>query len=792
MKILQVSRYHVFYVLVSIFFCIGLDAQQEALPSVVSNVSNFSPAANTALSAAVSSEDVTKEEGSKPDETIYLNFEDTSLESVFNYLAEQKKINVAPHKDMADVKVSLTTRKPMSLDRAWDVLLTLLEMNGYSIVNVDNLYRIVSNNANGQEPLPTYSSKTGTKPDDLPDSDLVIRYIYYFKNIKASVAQSILETMLEGDNKVKTNQDLQVCIIKEKSLNIKAAMKIITELDLGGLRESIKILPLREANAADIEQLFQEIVGEPKEQNIRFIAADNRKESSYFSASTRIIAYPAKNALILLGTEKNLNKVADFIYKYIDVPLGTAESRLHIKEPRYISAQAIQPILSSIIKPPAGQKTDKSPVVGKYKFFEDVSIVVDSGKPEEGKGGGNRLVIACNADDWKRLSDFIDQIDKPEPQIVLEVLIADVNLDDIRQLGADVQNKLNKPVGAGIQEFFTSNLTSGVTATQQTTGGKTTTALTGVGEDLIQEIPLLSSANNANFASFLTLGKAGAGVRNIWAVIMSVITANNGHTIQQPYLIANNNQECYFEVSSTQKVLSALQSNRGEPSRSTKKDAKAGTILTITPRINGMGTVTLKINLEASSFQPNPPVVGAPTTSVRTINTRVAMAAGQVLVLGGLTKNTVSDTRYKTPVLGDIPLIGNLFRNKKAENQASNLYIFIRPSIIEPRFEGSPDEYTQLKLDYAKLNILRSDSYLQDTNPIQRWFFKPENYSIKQKLSDIKLGRLREIDRFTYGQDRPMEVDLARDPYFRSSDVLQEQRTVPLKSRLTQQGMKNA
>ncbi len=716
-------------------------------------------------------------ESKKQDGNIYLNFEDTSLESVFNYLAEQKKINVAPHKDMADVKVSLTTRKPMTLDQAWDVLLTLLEMHGYSVINVDNLYRIVSSNANGQEPLPTYSSKTGTSPDDLPDSDLVIRYIYYFKNIKASVAQGILETMLEGEKKVQINQDLQVCIIKEKSLNIKAVMKIIVELDLGGLRESIKILTLREANAVDIERLFQEIVGEPKEQNIRFIAADNKKEGSYFSSSTRIMAYPAKNALILLGTDKNLTKVADFIYKYIDVPLGTAASRLHIKELRYASAEAIKPILADLIKPPQGQKSDKSPIEGKFKFFDDVAIVADTGTSEEGKGGGNRLIIACNMEDWKRLSDFIDKIDKPEPQVVLEVMIADINLTDTRELGSQLQLKSSKEVGAGIRQFFSKNLSSGVAPQVNSEGTPTNVFL---GNDFIQ----LASETFLGQGSpaFLTLGKSGVGTRNIWAVLRSVITATNGHIITQPFLIANNNEECFFKVTDWRKVSGALQSNKGEPDKSTKKDAEAGTFLTLTPRINTMGMVNLKINLVSSSFQDTDSA-DRPTTRTRNMNTRVMMGAGQVLVLGGLTDDRSTGNQYKTPILGDIPFIGNLFRSKEATTSATNLYIFIRPSIIQPRFEGAADEYTQLKLDYAKLNILRTDTYLQDNNPIQRWFFKPDNYSIKEKLNDIKVGRLREIDRFAYGQDRPMEVDLANDPYYRSQESLSDRSVVPLKSR---------
>ena len=156
---------------------------------------------------------------------LYLNFENASLSSVVNYLAEQKKINFIPHKDLATKKVSLSTREPLSLSRAWNVLLTLLEMNGFTLINVNNVYRIVKNKDNKKEPLPFYSSQQGTMPKDLPDSDIVVRYIYVLKNISTDIAGKILGDVL-GRNKVRMTKELSTCIITDKCNNIKKAMEI--------------------------------------------------------------------------------------------------------------------------------------------------------------------------------------------------------------------------------------------------------------------------------------------------------------------------------------------------------------------------------------------------------------------------------------------------------------------------------------------------------------------------------------------------------------------------------------
>jgi len=393
---------------------------------------------------------------------IYLNFKDASLASVVNYIAEQKKINLIPHPKLAAQKVSLTTREPLTQTRAWNILLTLLEMNNFSIIDVDNVHRIVESKNNKKEPLPFFSSRTGTLPKDLPDNDTVVRYVYILKNISTNVAKDILEGVL-GRNKVRTNKDLATCIITDKCLNIKAAMKIIEELDNGGMRESIKIIRLKHTNAKDIALLFeQKIFDKPPSRRgpARFLPPRPKKEITYFSSTTKIIPEERQNALILLGIEQNINKVIAFIYKYLDVPIESAQSRIHIKELNYIEAPKIKKILDTIIKPPSGAK--KTPLVGEFKFFEDVTIQAERPETGEGtkkisKGSGNRLIIACGQDDWIRLEKLINKLDKAPPQISLEVMVVDIDDFTQKQLGTQLQEKAGKSLAKGMT-FFTSHL----------------------------------------------------------------------------------------------------------------------------------------------------------------------------------------------------------------------------------------------------------------------------------------------------------------------------------------------
>ena len=686
------------------------------------------------------------------DASIYLNFEDATLESIVNYLAEQKKINFIPHADLKKHKVSLTTKEPLTLDRAWNVMLTLLEMNGFTIIKVDNIYRIVPAKANKKEPLPLYSSQQGVAPKDLPDSDMVVRYIYVLNNISTDVAGRILGDLL-GKDKVKTTKELGTCIITDKCFNIKSAMKIIDELDKGGLRESIKMIRLKHTEAETVATMFTNKIFEKQTTKpIRFFPAKQQKEIAFFSSTTKIIPEKRQNALILLGLEQNIDKIIDFIDKYIDIKMEEAKSRIHIKELKYVEAPELASILNKIIVPPRSQKKGRA-LVGEFKFFEDVIIKAEEAAGGEGdskinKGSGNRLIISCGRDDWIRLEKLIDKFDKPQPQVALEVMIADIDNTDNRNLGAQIREKTGKSLARGLT-VFTSNLRA-ITPDESTL-------------ELEHHENIINAASGEQGTSSITVGKAG----DVWATIKSFCATTNTNIVSQPFLVTSNNEPCAYTTKETRRIPGKLEIKDGK-SYIRQEEVDATTKITITPRINLMGLIDLKIKIELAEFLAESG--DRPPRTTRLLTTRASMATGEVLAMGGLTKNKKTTNTYKTPILGNIPIIGNLFKHKTRENKETNLYLFIRPSIIMPKFEGGPDEYTQLKLDYAKYQIYNAETLKDSKDPIERWYFRPKKESLDTKLKNLKQGIYKPIDNYSEGRKQPISVRIERDPYFRTKE----------------------
>lgn len=701
---------------------------------------------------------------------VHLNFSNASLSSVVEHLAEQQNLNIISHKGLTDVKVTLNTREAFTMKRAWEILLTLVEMHGFSIVKVGNVHRVVEKKSNTNEPLPIYSSGKGIEPEDLPDSDMVIRYIYFLRNIKAETALSILNKML--DTPIQIQPDLDVCIIKEKSRSIKSAMRIIKELDQGGLRQNIKMVPILHTTPEAVARIFNDkIIGPNKkeQERVRFVTS-SKKDVTYFSTNIKIIPDNERGVLILLGQEMDLEKIIDFIQNFLDVPMHDASSRIHVKEVLYHEPSKLKQLLQKIIKTPQGKQATS------VKYFEDVVIAAETpgGSGRENIGGGNRLIIACNQEDWARLEPIIDNLDKPKPQVALEVMIVDVSIDMERKLAAHLRDN-----GLGI---FGQQAAFKLANIDESDTGPTTGA--SIAESSIAEqLDGLTSVGE----TALTFGDIKDGMASTaWGLLKTLLKKDNSNIISQPFIIANNHEKCEFISTEKRRVAGELKAgyNNNEAVQ-TQVDIPAKTNVNITPHVNASGIVDLIIEINVADFK----AVSAsdPNTNTRMLSTRVSMGTGEVLVLGGLGRSSLRETRYETPGLSAIPVLGNFFKSKRKASDKKYLYAFIRPSIIKPQLEGAADDYTQFKVDYAKHQIFKTESYSKSKDPIQRFFFKPRNHSIRETVDNIKAERFSYIDNFIEKKEMPPTTEMRLDPYYRGSSHIERSKKMAKNRSVTRQ-----
>lgn len=686
------------------------------------------------------------------------SYENEDIITIINKLAALKNLNVLlPPGDILNAKVTLHVDKKITISQAWDILNTLLDTAGFFIVPQESTIRIVrSGKEISREPMPTY---IGVHPDDLPQNDQPIRYLYYLANIKISdqpenELNGILKDILPENALHKGDPTTNSLLLVAKANDIRAIMKIILELDQVNFQETIDILPLRHTSAAIVAQLINEQLIKQENANPYRLDTKKTKEIPYFSGFTKIIPEVRLNKLILLGRPQAVERLKDFIKKYIDVAPDSGKSILHIYHLQYLDAQSLAPVIERIVQGggnggPSQAAAGETKTGGVERFFDKVIIQPDypinkggDNTNSEGKErftyyGGNNLVIAARNDDWKQIKKLIEELDQPQKQVLIEVLVADLTVDDSRLLASmsRIPEKIPFPDSMEFQSAII-----GQPIPSELPGTPTTSIDSNLLKNAYKDDGNLanpSSSATKNLTDFVLSGTTMLSLNdndgNSWSIWELLQKFTSSKILSHPHVMARNNKEAYVSVGQTRwlvdKVKDINSINYGGATTIQYKPISADLKIKITPRISSANTVNLQVLVTineyvaaAASADVN---AGNNTMTIRKVETNAYIKSGGVFALGGLIKTANTTVIKETPFLGKIPILGWFFKGKQNETIKTNLTVFISPTIIEPRLGAGANEYTQ---DYINLAKQESRGNLFDSlkDPITRWFFTGE------------------------------------------------------------------
>ena len=686
----------------------------------------------------------------KKEEFFYFQFNNEELVDIVHRLAAKKEVNIIfPVKSPLTARITMYIEDPFTLDQAWEKLHTILDLAGYALIEKGSECTIVKadNNITLKEPLPIYIS---VPPEKIPDSDERIRYIYYLTNLKigdnfdSTDLSKVLNDMLPDRKNYLADPVSNGLIITDKANNIKAVMDVVTKLDGVTFQETFAVIQLHNTSPSDVNKLFENLL-KPATQ-YKFDTKKQLTESSYFPKNIRTYALPRTNSLIILGNQTAIDRVRDFITKYIDVELESGKSILHIYKLQYMDANDIKGVLKNVLKvdkggsgqSTEGGKTLINPATQERQFDK---IIIETDVPPEGKEaayyGNNNLIVACRNDDWVRIKSLIEQLDQVQPQVIIEVLIANLTLNDVKSLGAITANpaELNFPKGVNIQsaQIGPSVIVDPVSSTSPAVAVPTS-SLAG---DLMANVP--NATNAAPLTSVLTpgttvlsidngTGGANGTVGDAWSVLATLNLFSYNKVIANPHLIATNNTKAKVMIGQTRLLTDQTVGSGGGTTVVKNKDIPATYTVDIIPRIytgeipgGKDDSVNLEVTVDIVDFIPG----NADNARLnRTVHTKALLKNGQILALGGLIDHEVSDNFNGTPILANIPILGWLTKFRGTTSIDTNLTIFIAPTIIEPRLRGGLSQYTK---DYVNItNKYSQEAELFDSlqDPVTRWYFK--------------------------------------------------------------------
>ncbi len=646
------------------------------------------------------------------EDSIELNFENAGLENFAKQIEDIFEITlitddaIAPlpqgKKAIKNNKISFKTNQPLSKKETWNLFVTFLDLAGFAVTPQadQKVFRITTIESARKAALPTF---IGVDPAILPDTDELIRYVYFLENASTDTIMGIVNPLRSSSSQGLIElKEHKGFILTDKSYNIKMLMAIIKELDKVSTPESMSVLKLRNADAKAVQELYKELL--PKEEPQSRFFTKKQPTSLFFPENTRMIADPRTNTLILLGPNNSIKKIEQFIMKYIDVELDQAYSPLYTYQLKYADAETIADIMTKVTA--FGQDTEAGKfggVRGEDQYMRPMAFI-----PEKET---NKLIIKGHYEDYIKAEKVIAQLDARQPQAAIEVLIASVDLNDTKNLGAQIRSKQPGPNGllGNNIKFQTSGLyTDSLIVTNPD-------PTSGANRLLGNLVNLVTGAVSGT--SLLTLGQDALGV---WGIFQALQTVTDAEVISNPFILATNNAKSTVAIGEERRIITQKVVGFDNQNAFDADDAKLE--VTITPQINSDGMIGLSVKITINEFT-NPVDQTDATQNTREIVTSAIVANKEVLALGGLIRNNVQNVETKVPILGDIPILGWLFKNKKKTVIKQSLLILISTRIIESQQDDEMQSYNRDYIgDYQ--NTINAMNYVtSEKDPIDHMFF---------------------------------------------------------------------
>lgn len=580
-------------------------------------------------------------------EEVTLNFSDADLVAVINSVSQITGRNFIIDPRVKG-KVTVVSSKPLNEDEVYNVFLSILQVHGFATVPTENAIKIIPDATAKQNSTPL-TNRNSTPSDQLVTRVLKINFI------NAAQLVPILRPLVAQQGHLAAYSATNVLIVSDRAANIRRIERIIASID----RETdsdIEIIKLQHAFAAEVVRLLTSLnVGKPEQKGVT--------TGVKFSADERT------NSILLSGDKTSRLKYRAIISD-LDSPVESS-GNTHVIYLRYADAKNVAEILGNVGREAIKAEAKSAANTKSAAAPGSVNIQADE--------TSNALVISAPASIFPSLRAVIQQLDIARAQVHIEAIIAEVSLITSNELGVQwlVDAGEDKPV---LATQFGSPSISGLALEQETIGSGLTL---GLGE-----------ISNSGL-SFVTM-------------IRALSTDSETNLLSTPSIVTLDNQEAEIIVGQNVPFVTGETSTTGSsvdvtnPFRTIERQ-DVGVSLNVKPQINEGNTITMEIEQEVSTVSETA-VAGAVDliTDKRLIKTTVQLEDGELLILGGLIDDSVVDTESKVPVLGDIPILGALFRATTKKKVKKNLLVFIRATIIK-------DPVKAQQLSRRKYNFMRDE-----------------------------------------------------------------------------------
>ena len=623
-------------------------------------------------------------------------------------------------------RVTIVSSKPMYEKELYEVFLAVLGVHGFAAVPSGNVIKIVPAAGAKQESIPTVDRQKGIEPDQ------IVTRIIQVQNVSAAQIVPILRPLIPPQGHLAAYTPTNVLIVSDSAANVERIASIIARVDLAS-NEEVEIVPLRHASANEIVRVLTSLE-QSKAKNDPAAAA---------GTPIRMVADERTNSILLSGDKMSRLRLRTLI-SHLDTPVDTG-GNTQVVYLRYAKAKDLVSVLQGVSKNLSNEASRNAPVPGQSQggppggSSSSSTGLVDIQADE----ATNSLVVTAPPELIRSLRAVIAQLDVRRAQVLVEAVIAEISAEKSASLGVQWLVGANGAVGfTNFDAAGTASLANIVSLADQVINGSSSTSTSTSTSTSIST----SSIDTTQVPSGIQIGVGDFTGKNQFGALISALAKDvDANVLSTPTVVTLDNEEAEiivgqnvpfvtgtYTTSTTSSSTSTSGLQSGGPFQTIQRN-DVGIKLKVKPQINEGNAVKLEISQEVSNVVPSAnAATQGPTLNTRNIKTKVLVENGQILVLGGLIDETLNETAQKVPVLGDIPLLGNLFRYRNTDRLKRNLMVFLHPVIL--RDPAQSTLYTSDKYSYIREQQLaareKGNDYLLPN--VQPPVLKPEE-EVKQQ-----------------------------------------------------------
>lgn len=623
---------------------------------------------------------------SRAAEPVILNFVGAEIEAVARTMATITGRNVVLDPRVKGT-MNLSTDKAVPPSVALNQFAAALRLQGFALVDTGGLYKIVP-----EAEAKLQSNVVSAGPvSELRASNQIVTQIFRLNHENANNLVPVLRPLIGPNNTINVNPGNNSLVITDYADNLQRIGRIVTALDTAGATD-VEVIPLQHAIAADLVPMVNKLMEAGGAPGAPGAAGDA-------SFKTTLLAEPRSNSIVMRAANPARLALVRAVVAKLDQPSSAAAAGdIHVVYLKNADAVSLATTLRAAMgsgggggAAPAARPAPAS--TGAAGSAATAPVAASAGPSTGGQiqadPATNALIITAPEPQYRQLRAVIDQLDARRAQVYVESLIAEVNADKAAEFGIQWQGPIGKS-GDGTIGLLGTNFGAGSS-----------------------NIFTLASGTSAPAAG-LNLGVAARanGVYYLGFLARFLQQNGEGNILSTPNLLTLDNEEAKIVIGQNVPFVTGQYTNNNTSGGTvnpfqTIERKDVGLTLRVKPQISENGTIKMTIFQEVSSVQASS--VNSSTgliTNKRSIESTVLVDDGSIVVLGGLLQDEYSGNEDKVPGLGDVPLLGNLFKSEKRSRKKTNLMVFLRPVVLRDARETG-----NLALDrYELMRAIQKDA----------------------------------------------------------------------------------